>query len=370
MGVFDDSVGTFLTPVKSFLEDDAVSEVLVNGFDEIFVERKGLLEKVPAKFHDEQALQAAVRNIAQFVGRRIDGDNPILDARLPDGSRVSAVLPPCSRKGTTLSIRKFSKGNPTFVDLINRGSISKTAARFLDICVFLGKNVIISGGTGSGKTTFLNVLGSRIPGTQRLLIIEDAAELKIKTDHVVSFETKHPDAQGHGAVTIRDLIRAALRLRPDRIVVGEVRGSEALDLITAMNTGHGGSMGTTHANTPYDALVRLETLAMMGDTQVPVGAIRRQIASAIHIVTQIKRMSDGSRKITDISEVIPDIDEQGRYMLRPLFTFVQRGKAADGKIIGELLPTGNLPTFYPEIEVNRLPFGKEQFQVPAPPKAA
>jgi pilus assembly protein CpaF len=364
VGVFEDSVGTFLSPVKEYLADESVSEVLINGPDEVFIERKGLLEKTSAKFHDEQALQAAVRNIAQFVGRRIDEETPILDARLPDGSRVAAVLPPCSRKGTTLSIRKFSKGNPTFVDLINRGSISKDAARFLDVCIYLAKNIIISGGTGSGKTTLLNVLGSRIPGTQRLLIIEDSSELKINTDHVVFFETKHPDEMGKGEVSIRDLIKSALRLRPDRIVVGEVRGPEALDLITAMNTGHGGSMGTTHANTPYDALVRLETLAMMGDTQVPVAAIRRQIASAIHLVVQIKRMNDGSRKITNITEVIPEVDELGRYQIRDIFRFIQRGKTTEGKIVGELIPTGYIPSFMNEIEINRLPFGKDKFVPP------
>ena len=360
--VFDESVATFLAPIREFLADETVSEVLVNGPDEIFVERKGILEKVTAQFKDEQALQAAVRNIAQFVGRRIDEENPTLDARLPDGSRVAAVLPPCSRKGTTLSIRKFSKGVPTFVDLIQKGSITKDAARFLDVCIYLAKNIIVSGGTGSGKTTLLNVLGSRVPGQQRLLIIEDASELKITTDHVVFFETKHADAMGKGAVTIRDLLRSALRLRPDRIVVGEVRGPEALDLVTAMNTGHGGSMGTTHANTPYDALVRLETLSMMGETQVPVAAIRRQIATAVHLVVQIKRMSDGSRKLTHISEVLPDLDNQGRYLLVDLFRFVQRGRASDGKILGELLPTGELPSFMKEIEINRLPFGRDKFK--------
>jgi pilus assembly protein CpaF len=364
MGVFEDSVATFLAPVKDYLADDTVSEVLVNGPSEIFVERRGLLEKVPAKFIDEQALQAAIRNIAQFVGRRIDDENPILDARLPDGSRVAAVFPPCSRKGATLSIRKFAKGTPSFVDLINRGSISKDAARFMDVCIYLAKNTIISGGTGSGKTTLLNVLGSRIPGTQRLLVIEDSSELKIHTDHVVFFETKHPDEMGKGAVSVRDLIRSALRLRPDRIIVGEVRGPEALDLITAMNTGHGGSMGTTHANTPYDGLVRLETLAMMGDTQVPVAAIRRQIAAAIHLVVQIKRMNDGTRKVTHISEVIPEVDEHGKYMLRDVFKFVQRGRTQDGKIVGEMVPTGYIPTFMNEIELNRLPFPKEKFTPP------
>jgi len=362
--IFEDSLKSFLSPVAGYLDDDSVSEVLVNGPNEVFVERKGLLERTPAVFKDEMALQAAVRNIAQFVGRRIDNDNPTLDARLPNGSRVHAVLPPCSRKGTTLSIRKFSKGNPSFVDLINKGSISKTAARFLDVCIYLARNIIISGGTGSGKTTLLNVLGSRIPGTQRLLIIEDASELKIFTDHVVYFETKHPNAEGKGGVSIRDLIRSSLRLRPDRIVVGEVRGPEALDLITAMNTGHGGSMGTTHANTPYDGLVRLETLAMMGDTQVPIAAIRRQIASAISLVVQIKRLADGSRKVTHVTEVLPEIDDSGRYKTQDIFIFVQRGKTADGKIVGEMVPTGILPTFMSEIEVNRIPFGREQFQPP------
>ena len=362
--VFDDSIATFLGPVVGFLADDSVSEVMINGPQEIFVERKGLIEKTDAVFRDEQALVAAVRNIAQFVGRRIDEDNPVLDARLPDGSRICAVLPPCSRKGTTMSIRKFSKGNPVFPDLINRGSITKEAARFLDVCIFLAKNTIISGGTGSGKTTFLNVMGSRIPATQRVLVIEDSSELKINTSHVVFFETKHGDEEGHGAVTIKDLIRAALRLRPDRIIVGEVRGGEALDLITAMNTGHGGSMGTAHANTPYDALVRLETLAMMGDTNVPPAAIRRQIAAAIHIVVQIKRMSDGTRKVTHITEVIPEVDEHGKYVTRDIYLFIQRGRTADGKIVGELVPTGNLPTFMEEIETNRLPFPRDKFTAP------
>ncbi len=362
--VFDDSVQTFLKPILVFLADDSISEVMINGPHEIFIERKGLIEKTDAKFIDEQALQAAVRNIAQFVGRRIDEKHPTLDARLPDGSRIAAVFPPCSRRGTTLSIRKFSKASPTFMDLIQRESITKEAARFLDVCIFLAKNTVVSGGTGSGKTTLLNVLGSRIPSKQRVIVVEDSSELKIKTDHIVYFETRHADATGEGEVSVRDLIRSSLRLRPDRIIVGEVRGSEAIDLITAMNTGHGGSMGTVHANNPYDGLVRLETLAMMGDANIPTAAIRRQIASAIHIIVQIKRMSDGSRKVTHISEVIPEVDDHGRYQVRDLFRFVQRGRAADGRIMGEMIPIGNLPTFMDEIETNRLPFGKELFQPP------
>ena len=364
MGVFEDSVETFLGPIKAYLDDENVSEIMINGPSEIFIEKKGVLEKIQAQFKDEQALQAAVRNIAQFVGRKIDDENPILDARLPDGSRIAAVIPPCSRKGTTLSIRKFGKGTPSFVDIINKGSISKDSARFLDICIHLAKNIMISGGTGSGKTTLLNILGGRIPGNQRLLIIEDSSELKIHTNHVLYFETKPPDAMGNGAVTIRDLIRASLRLRPDRIVVGEVRGSEALDLITAMNTGHGGSMGTTHANTPYDALVRLETLSMMGDSNIPVAAIRRQISGAISLVVQIKRMADGSRKVTHISEVLPEVSDTGKYQLVDLFKFVQRGRTPEGKVVGEMVATGEIPTFMQEIEINRIPFGREKFTAP------
>jgi pilus assembly protein CpaF len=364
MSVFEDSIATFLKPIAIYLADDSVSEVMINGPQEIFIERKGIIERTQAVFRDEQALVAAVRNIAQFVGRRIDEDNPVLDARLPDGSRISAVLPPCSRKGTTLSIRKFSKSIPSFVDMINRGSITKEAARFLDVCIFLAKNTIISGGTGSGKTTLLNVLGSRIPSGQRVLIVEDSSELKIKSDHIVYFETKPADEQGKGAVTVRDLIKASLRLRPDRIIVGEVRGAEALDLISAMNTGHGGSMGTAHANTPYDSLVRLETLAMMGDSNVPPAAVRRQIAAAIHIVVQIKRLADGSRRVTHITEVIPEVDDFGRYQVRDIFKFIQRGRTQDGKIVGELIPVGNLPSFMHEIETNRLPFTRDKFIAP------
>lgn len=365
MSVFEDSVANFLLPVKPYLDDEEVSEIMINGPGEIFIEKGGLVSRTDAQFIDEQALQAAVRNIAQFVGRRIDEENPILDARLPNGSRIAAVLPPCSRKGTTMAIRKFKGGVPSFVDLINYGSISKSAARFLDVCIYLAKNMIVSGGTGSGKTTLLNVLGTRIPGTQRLLIIEDSSELQIQTDHVVYFETKHADEMGKGEVTIRDLIRSALRLRPDRIVVGEVRGAEALDLITAMNTGHGGSMGTTHANTPYDALVRLETLSLMGDTKVPVAAIRRQISAAIEIVVQIKRFGDGSRKVSHISEVLSEVGPDGSYSIQHIFEYVQKGKTAEGKVVGELVPTGAIPTFMQEIEVNRLPFPKENFKAPA-----
>lgn len=372
MGVFDQSIAVFLAPVKAFLEDETVTEVLINGPTEIWVERKGRLERVEARFHDETALQAAVRNIAQFVKRTIDTQNPTLDARLPDGSRIHAVLPPSARKGTTVAIRKFSKAaDLTFDKLIGFGSISRDGAEFLTACVDLAKNIIVSGGTGSGKTTFLNLLGGLLPKHERLMIVEDASELQIQAEHVVSFETKAADHEGKGALTIRDLVRSAMRLRPDRIIVGEVRGPEALDLITVMNTGHGGSMGTTHANTPMDALVRLETLAMMGDTTIPLAALRRQIAGAVHLVVQAKRLHDGSRKIVNISEVM-GVDEHGRYTVQDIFKFVQTGLADDHKILGEMRPTGVLPTFFEEFEVNGITFPKEKFfyNDPKKPKAS
>ncbi len=361
MGVFTNSIATFLAPIKHYLDDESVSEVLINGPKEIWVERKGKLVQVPEGFHDEGALQAAVRNIAQSVGRRIDAENLVLDARLPDGSRIHAVLPPSARKGTTMAIRKFAKAaDLTFDIMIKYGTLSPAGAEFLAMCVALGKNMIVSGGTGSGKTTVLNLLGGLLPAHERLMVVEDASELQIKAPHVVCFETKPANVEGKGGLTIRDLVRSAMRLRPDRIIVGEVRGPEALDLITVMNTGHGGSMGTTHANTPMDALVRLETLAMMGDTTIPIAALRRQIAGAVHLVVQAKRLHDGSRKISHISEVL-GVDEHGTYKVQDIFKFVQTGIEPDGKILGAMQPCGNLPTFFEEFAVNGHPFPKEKF---------
>jgi pilus assembly protein CpaF len=370
LGVFDQSIKAFLGPIMHLLEDESVSEVMINGPKEIWVERKGRLEMTDAQFQDETALQAAVRNIAQFVKRTIDSQNPTLDARLPDGSRIHAVLPPSARKGTTVAIRKFAKAaDLTFEKLISFGSISPDGAEFLTVCVALAKNLIVSGGTGSGKTTFLNLLGGLLPKHERLMIVEDASELQITAEHVVCFETKAADHEGKGALTIRDLVRSAMRLRPDRIIVGEVRGAEAMDLIAVMNTGHGGSMGTTHANTPTDALVRLETLAMMAENPMPLTALRRQIAGAVHLVVQAKRLHDGSRKITNIAEVL-GVDEHGRYTTQDIFKFVQTGIGDDHKILGEMRPCGVLPTFFEEIEVNGLHFPKEKFGVKAAPKAA
>ena len=367
MGVFENSIKTFLAPIAAYLEDEGVSEVLINGPKEIWVERKGKLERTETEFHDETALQAAVRNIAQFVGRKIDNENPSLDARLPDGSRIHAVLPPAARSGTTVAIRKFAKAAElSFERLIGFGSISPEAAEFLTVCVDLGKNMIVSGGTGSGKTTILNLLGGLLPAHERLMVVEDASELQIKAPHVVCFETKAGNHEGKGALLIRDLVRSAMRLRPDRIIVGEVRGPEALDLITVMNTGHGGSMGTTHANTPMDALVRLETLAMMGDTTIPIAALRRQIAGAVHLVVQAKRYHDGTRKLSHISEVL-GVDDHGNYKVQDLFRFVQKGKTDDGKILGAMEACGNIPTFMNEIEVNGHHYDRAKFNKPGAP---
>jgi pilus assembly protein CpaF len=369
VSIFDKSIATFLAPVKEFLDDDTVTEVLINGPTEIWVERKGKLERTNATFGDESALQAAVRNIAQFVKRQIDNQHPTLDARLPNGSRIHVVLPPSARKGTTVAIRKFAKAAQlSFDKLIQWGTISADAAEFLELCIHLAKNIIVSGGTGSGKTTFLNLLGGLLPKWERLMIVEDASELQIQSDHVICFETKAADHEGKGALTIRDLIKSALRLRPDRVIVGEVRAGEALDLLAVMNTGHGGSMGTTHANSPMDALVRLETLASMGDSSIPLAALRRQIAGAVHIVIQAQRLHDGSRKITHVSEVL-GVDEHGKYTVQHLFRFVQTGIDPEThKILGQMEPCGNIPTFFEEIEVNGLKYDIKKFAKPGSKK--
>jgi pilus assembly protein CpaF len=367
MGVAEDIVEVFLSPISEYLKDESVSEILINGPHDIWVERKGKLMRTEAQFHNESALQAAMRNIAQSVGRKIDAENPALDARLPDGSRIHVVIPPAARQGTTVAIRKFSKAEElTLTKLVG---ISADAAAFLQVCVALGKNMVVSGGTGSGKTTLLNTLGRLIPHHERLLIVEDASELQVKAEHVVCFETTPGNVEKVGAMTIRDLIRSAMRLRPDRIIVGEVRGPEALDLIAVMNTGHGGSMGTTHANTPADALVRLESLAMMSETTIPINALRRQISSAVHLVIQAKRYSDGTRKISHISQTL-GVDEHGNYRCQDLFRFVQKGKGADGKVLGAMEPCGVLPTFMPEIEVNGYKYPRMKFARAAAPGTA
>lgn len=363
--VFQDAIGSLLAPIKDLLEDSSVSEIMINGAKEIFIERSGLVVLSPNQFPDEEALYASMRAIAQSVGRIIDDDNPRLDARLPDGSRIAVVIPPMAKNGITVAIRKFSEEKLGLKDLINFGSLSPDGARFLDCCMYLGKNTLVSGGTGSGKTTMLNVLGSRMPKTQRLLIIEDAAELQIKAEHVVQFETRKENPErGIKGVSIRDLVESALRLRPDRIIVGEVRGQEALDLLNAMGTGHDGSMGTVHANTPLDACTRLETLCLMGETRIPPDAIRKMVGSALQLIVQCNRYHDGGRRTSHISEVL-GVDEHGRYIVKDIFKWIQTGKDPEtGKYQGEMVACGYVPTFFDDFVSNKLPFSKAKFRPP------
>jgi pilus assembly protein CpaF len=372
MSVFEASVQVFLAPVLHFLKDDSVTEVMINGPNNIFIERRGFIEKTDVKFEDANALMAAIRNISQFVGRPIDEERPFLDARLPDGSRIHAVVPPIAKSGATVCIRKFSKEKLQLKDLIAKGALNAETARFLDVCLYLKKNIMISGGTGSGKTTMLNILASRCQPEQRIVVLEDSSELKIYNQHVVYFEARPADEYGKGLVTLRDLVKSSLRLRPDRVIVGEVRGGEALDLISSMNTGHSGSMGTVHSNNPKECLTRLETLALMTDSEVPVQAVRAQVAAAINVVVQLSRIADGSRKVTHISEGL-GMDLRGNYITNDVYLFEQTGRSTDGKVLGALNPTGNLPSFMREIEVNHLPFPREMFQrkpgmPPRPPK--
>lgn len=360
-----DLVATQLGPIADLLDDPTVSEIMINGPQEIFIEQKGLVYKSKNTFADEDTLLAAMNAVARSVNRYIDKDNPRLDARLPDGSRVCVVIPPMAKNGTTVAIRKFSEEKLTLKDLINFGSLSPDGARFLDCCMYLGRNTLVSGGTGSGKTTMLNVLGSRMPKTQRLLIIEDSSELQINAEHVVQFETRKADpSTGTEAVTIRDLVESALRLRPDRIIVGEVRGEEALDLLNAMGTGHDGSMGTVHANTPIDACTRLETLCLMGETKIPADAIKKMVGSALQLIVQCSRYHDGGRRTSHISEIL-GVDEHGRYITKDIFRWVQTGKDPDtGKYIGEMVACGYVPTFFEEIVANKLPFPRSKFKAP------
>jgi pilus assembly protein CpaF len=347
MDFFKETVKVFLKPIEEYLLDSQVSEIMVNGYSTIYVEKKGKIHKTESHFDSEDQLWAAVRNVAQFVGRTIDEINPILDARLPDGSRVHVVIPPCAKKGVYFSIRKFAKEDLSIKNLIDNATLTLPMAKFLNTCVLLKKNIMISGGTSSGKTTLLNVFSSFVPSNERIVVIEDSTELQLQQDHVLPMETKSANFEGKGQVTLRDLVKTSLRMRPDRIIIGEVRGGEALDLVQALNTGHTGSMTTIHANSPKLSLSRLETLALMSEVEVPWRALRIQIVSAINIVVQISRLKDGSRKIVAISEVL-DLDEQGNFATQDIFTFEIKKTDEKGTIYGTHQTTGNIPTFVKE----------------------
>jgi len=341
----------FLGPVAPYLADDDVSEILINGSAQIFVERKGKLERTDVKFVSEPALKAAAVNIAKSVGRLLNEDNPRLDARLPDGSRVHAVIPPLARCGTVIAIRKFKRDTLTMEKLQAFGSVSADTVMLLRALVLLHKNVIVSGGTSSGKTSVLNALSSFIPNHERVLVIEDASELQLQQEHIVPFETRKPDKNGNGEVTIRDLIHSSLRLRPDRLVIGEIRGGEALDLLQALNTGHAGSMSTIHANTPVDTLFRLETCALLSGFDIPLVALRAQVASSIDAVVQTARLSDGSRKIVSISEVLPL--QGGEYRLNEILAWETDRVTPEGALIGKHV-LKNPPTFIEQAAVAKV----------------
>jgi pilus assembly protein CpaF len=355
--IHDDVLG--FGPLQSLLEDDTVTEVMVNGPKSVYVEQKGKLVKSGVIFDNDDAVIKIIEKIILPLGRRIDEDSPTVDARLPDGSRVNAVISPVAIDGPTITIRKFAKGRLSIEQLIEYDSITANMAKFLEACVISRLNIMISGGTGSGKTTLLNVLSSFIPSSERIVTIEDAAELQLQQDHVVRMETKPPNIEGKFPVSIRDLVRNSLRMRPDRIVVGEVRGGEALDMLQAMNTGHDGSLTTLHANAPRDALSRLETLCLMAGMDLPIGVIREQIASAIDLIVQQSRLSDGSRKITSITEVAGM--EGQTIVMTDIFKFEKTGISPEGKVIGALKPTGIRPFFTPRLEQNGFVLGPEVF---------
>ena len=334
-------------PLEPLLRDDEITEIMVNGPERIFIERKGKLERVNVSFESEEHLTRIIDRIVSPLGRRIDESSPMVDARLPDGSRVNAIIPPLALNGPTLTIRKFSKVPLTVDDLIGFGTITPEASEFLKACVIARLNAVVSGGTGSGKTTFLNVLSGFIPDDERIVTVENAAELQLRQEHVVTLESRPPNIEGKGEVSIRELVINCLRMRPDRIVVGECRGGEALDMLQAMNTGHDGSLTTAHANTPRDTLSRLETMCLMAGMDLPVRAIRDQIASAIDLIIQQERMRDGTRKIVAITEV--QGMEGDIIVMSDLFTFEQQG-IEDGRVIGRLKPTGIRPKFMERIE--------------------
>lgn len=334
-------------PLQPLLDDDTITEVMVNGAKNIYIERRGKISRVPMAFENNDHVMRIIERIVAPLGRRIDESSPYVDARLPDGSRVNAIIPPLSLVGPVLTIRKFAK-NPITVDqLIQFGSVTPEAMQLLDACVKAKLNIVISGGTGSGKTTFLNVLSGFIPNDERIVTIENAAELQLRQEHVVTLESRPPNIEGRGEVTIRQLVINALRMRPDRIIVGEVRDEAALDLLQAMNTGHDGSMTTLHSNSPRDTLARLETMTMMAGMELPVRAIREQVSSAIDIVIHQERMRDGSRKIVNITEVAGM--EGDIITMTDIYIFEQTGYD-NGKVVGRLRPTGLRPRFYEKIE--------------------
>ena len=339
--VVDEVVG--LGPIDAMIRDPSVSEVMVNAPDEVFFEREGILYLSDVRFRDPDHIQRIIERIIAPLGRRVDEASPMVDARLPDGSRVNIIIPPVAPKSPTITIRKFRADKMTMADIIKAGTLAEEAAEFLKACVMLRLNTLISGGTGTGKTTFLNALSAFIPESERIVTIEDPVEIKMQQPHVVSLEARPANIDGRGEITQRELLRNSLRMRPDRIIIGEVRGPEAFDMLNAMNTGHEGSLSTVHSNSPRDALARIENMVMMANLELPDRAIREQIASALHLIIQLARFTDGVRRVTHITEVN---GMEGQIVtMQELFRFEQVGVDAEGRILGQLKPTGIRPTF-------------------------
>ncbi len=355
--ILDEILG--LGPIEPLLKDSSVSEIMVNGPHQVYVERQGKIERTNVTFNDEAHLLHIIDRIVSPIGRRVDESVPYVDARLKDGSRVNVIIHPLSLKGPILTIRKFFKERLEIDDLIRFETLTPNMGEFLKACVRARLNIIVSGGTGSGKTTTLNVLSSFISPNERVITIEDSAELQLHQEHVIILETRPPNIEGKGEITTRDLVRNALRMRPDRIIVGEVRGAEALDMLQAMNTGHDGSLTTVHSNSPRDTLSRIETMTLMAGMELPVKAIREQITSAIDLIVHQERLQDGSRKIINITEV--QGMEKDVVVLQDVFSFEQKTIDEKGKVIGELKPTGIKPKFYPRFEERGIKLPHEVF---------
>lgn len=350
--IYQETTRHFLAPVRELLDDPQVSEIMIMGHETIYYEQAGQLHRFAGRFRDELTLMSAVRNIAEFVGREIDEDHHSMDARLPTGERIHAIIPPAARNGICLTIRKFQRAYYSVRKMVENGVLSAAAAEFLELAVVLHKNIVVAGGTGTGKTTMLNALSTAIPVSERVIVIEDSSELQLQQPHAVYLEAQPGREDGSNPVTIRDLFADSLRMRPDRIVVGEVRRGEALDLIQSMISGHAGALTTVHANRPRDAVSRLETLCLMSDTGLPVYVARAQVASAVDLVVQLARFSDGSRRVVEISECL-GLDEQSSlptYTWNPLFVWAQRGRNRQGVIEGELGVTGNRASFAAEVQ--------------------
>ena len=356
--VLNEALG--LGPLEIYLADESVSEIMVNSPSQVYVERAGKMQRVDKAFSSAQAVLGVIERIVAPLGRHIDESSPLVDARLADGSRVNAIIPPLALKGPTITIRKFKRDLLTANHLIDFGTLTEQMSEFLETCVKVRRNIVISGGTGSGKTTLLNILSSFIPNTERIITIEDAAELNLPQEHWVQLEARPSNIEGKGQIAIRDLVRNSLRMRPDRIVIGECRGGEALDMLQAMNTGHDGSLTTLHANTPRDALSRLETMVLMSGMDLPMKAIREQVASAVHLIVQQTRFADGTRRVAAISEVSGM--EMDVITMQDIFTFKQEGFDAEGRVVGKFIATGFVPRFYDELQRRGIPVNMDIFR--------